>query len=139
MAYATVDDVQERMTRPMSNEEQDVCETLLDDAAVIIDAYNAEAGKTAKKVVSCRLVIRALGSGGEGDSGVPLGATQGSMSALGYSQSWTIGSGGAVGELYLGKLEKKLLGCGDRIGSKSPIEDLTKEARNAWYLSYPVR
>lgn len=136
MAYASVDDVQERLTRTLTEEEQTVCETLLEDAAVIIDAYNKDADRTAKKVVSCRMVIRSIGSG---ESDIPLGATQGSMSALGYSQSWTIGSGGAVGEMYLGKLEKKMLGFGERIGSKSPVEDLTREATNAWYLSYPVR
>lgn len=136
MAYATVDDVQERMTRPMSEAEQNVCETLLDDAAVIIDAYNKDADKVAKKVVSCRMVLRSIGSG-EGD--IPLGATQGSMSALGYVQSWTMGSGGAVGEMYLGKLEKKMLGLGNKIGSKSPLEDLPKEARYDWTHSYPIR
>ena len=138
MAYATVDDVQERMTRTMSEEEQNVCETLLDDAAVIIDAYNKEADSAAKKVVSCRMIVRSLGSG-DSDTQIPMGATQGSLAALGYSQSWTMGSGGAVGELYLGRLEKKLLGAGERIGSKSPIEDLERKARSAWYLSHPVR
>ena len=121
MAYATVNDVQDRTTRQMSAAEQGVCSTLLDDAAVIIDAYNAEATADAKKVVSCRMVVRAMGDGT--DAGIPMGATQGSMSALGYSQSWTIGSGTA-GELYLGKLEKKLLGSGDHIGSYSPTEEL---------------
>ena len=120
--YATVADVQARMTRTMSAAEQQICETLLEDAAVIIDDYNVNAASDAKKVVSCRMVIRAMGDGD--DSGVPLGATQGSQSALGYSQSWTIGSGGAAGELYLGKLERKLLGCGDKIGSYSPVQEL---------------
>ena len=124
MAYATVNDVQDRMTRQMSAAEQGVCSTLLDDAAVIIDAYNAEATAEAKKVVSCRMVIRALGDGT--DAGIPMGATQGSMSALGYSQSWTIGAGTA-GELYIGKLEKKILGAGGSIGSYSPIEALVPE------------
>ena len=136
MAYATVEDVQERMTRPMSKEEQAVCDTLLDDAAVIIDAYNKDADKKAKKVVSCRMATRSIGTG-EGD--IPLGATQGSMSALGYSQSWTIGTGGAVGELYLSKMDKKLLGVGDKIGSKSPVEDMPRRRGNAWNLSYPIR
>ena len=136
MAYATVDDVQERMSRELTESEQEVCETLLDDAAVIIDVYNKEADRKAKKVVSCRMVIRSIGSG---EMDIPLGATQGSMSALGYSQSWTIGSGGAVGEMYLSKLEKRMLGLGDKIGSKSPIEDLPREARNDWTHSYPVR
>lgn len=137
MAYATIEDIQERVTRTLTKEEQKVCETMLDDAAVIIDAYNKDADKKAKKLVSCRMVIRSMASCNE--EGVPMGATQGSMSALGYTQSWTIGSGGSAGEMYLGKLEKKMLGFGERIGSKSPVEDVTREARNAWYLSYPVR
>lgn len=125
MSYATSTDVQARMTRTMSTAEISVCTTLLADAAVLIDAYNASASADAKKVVSCRMVIRAMGDGGS-DAGVPIGATQGSMSALGYSQSWTLGSGGA-GELYLSKAEKKLLGAGSKIGSYSPVEGLVPE------------
>ena len=125
MAYATVEDVQARMTRDMTADEQAICSTLLDDAAVMIDAYNVNASDDAKKVVSCRMVIRALGDGES--SGVPMGATQGSQSGLGYSQSWTISSGGSVGELYLGKTEKKLLGVGDRIGSYSPTQELVPQ------------
>lgn len=121
MAYATIQDVHGRMTRQMSNTEQSVCANLLDDAAVIIDAYNSAADMDAKKIVSVRMALRAMGDGT--DAGIPMGATQGSMSALGYSQSWTIGAGTA-GELYLGKLEKKLLGCGNKIGSYSPTEEL---------------
>lgn len=123
MAYATVSDVQARMTRQMSESEQSVCSRLLDDAAVIIDAYNSAADMGAKNLVSVRMALRAVGDGTE--SGIPMGATQGSMSALGYSQSWTIGAGSA-GELYLGKLEKKLLGCGNSIGSYSPTEALVR-------------
>jgi len=121
MAYATVEDVQSRMTRIMSENEQTVCAALLNDAALIIDAYNSSVDFDVKEIVSCRMVIRAIGDGG--DQGAPIGATQGSMSALGYSQSWTIGSG-SVGELYLGKLEKKLLGAGNSIGSYSPTQEL---------------
>ena len=118
-AYATVNDVQARMERTLSTAEQTVCTNLLDDAAVIIDAYNSQASADAKKIVSCRMVIRALGNGGD----TPIGATQGSMSALGYSQSWTVGSG-TTGELYIEKLEKKLLGTGNSIGSYSPTQEL---------------
>lgn len=124
-AYATIADVQARMTRDMSTDEETVCSTLLDDAAVIIDAAAPNASTDAKKVVSCRMVIRALGDGGM--SGVPMGATQGSMSALGYSQSWTIGSGGSTGELYLGKSERQILGVGNSIGSYSPVQELVPE------------
>lgn len=122
MAYATYQDVQARMNRTMSEDEQAVCSTLLDDAAVIIDVFNANASADIKLVVSCRMVIRALGDGESG--GVPVGATQGSMSGLGYSQSWTV-SNGSVGELYLSKVDKQLLGRGNQIGSYSPVQELT--------------
>ena len=123
MAYATVEQVQARITRELSNDEIAVCETLLSDAAILIDSYNSAASDNAKMLVSCRMVIRALGDGD--DAGVPIGATQGSMSGLGYSQSWTYGTGsGSSGELYLSKTEKQLLGVGNAIGSHSPLEDL---------------
>lgn len=121
MAYATVEDVQARMNRQMSESEQAICSTMLDDAAVIIDSFNKEASDDAKKIVSCRMVIRQLGDGS--DAGIPIGATQGSMSGLGYSQSWTV-SNGSVGEVYLSKLDKQLLGVGNKIGSYSPVEEL---------------
>lgn len=121
-AYATVSDVQARMTRTMSSDEQTMCATLLDDAAVIIDAYNVNALADAKKIVSCNMVIRKLGDGE--DSGIPIGATQGSMSGLGYSQSWTMSGGGSTGEMYLAKVDKKLLGVSNKIGSYSPVEEL---------------
>ena len=124
MAYATIEDVQSRMTRTMSEEEQAVCEALLNDAAVIIDAFAAGADAGRKLVVSCRMVMRTLGDGS--DTGVPLGATQGSASALGYSQSWTFSAGGN-GELYLSKIEKQMLGMGNKIGSYSPTEGLVPE------------
>ncbi len=121
MAYATVEDVQARMTRTMSEDEQAICSTMLDDAAVIIDAFREDASEDKKKIVSCRMVIRQMGDGGE--TSVPIGATQGSMAGLGYSQSWTMSSG-TTGEMYLSKLEKELLGIGNRIGSYSPVEEL---------------
>lgn len=123
-AYATVDDVEDRMTRTLTESETAICSTLLDDAAVIIDAYNSNAAADAKKTVSCRMVIRALG---DGQNDVPMGATQGSMTGLGYSQSWTISSGGSAGELYIERLEKKLLGAGNQIGSYSPVQEVCVE------------
>lgn len=123
MAYATVEDVQSRMTRALSESEQAICATMLDDAAVVIDSFNSAALDSVKLVVSCRMVIRQLG---DGDSvGVPIGATQGSMSGLGYSQSWTLSSG-ATGEMYLSKLDKQLLGYGNKIGSYSPVQELAE-------------
>lgn len=127
-AYATVADVQARMTRILSAGEQTLCATLLDDAVVIIDRFNSAASTDSKKIVSCRMVIRQLG---DGESDLPIGATQGSMSGLGYSQSWTV-SGGTTGEMYLSKLDKELLGAGNKIGSYSPVQELESGYENSF-------
>ena len=125
MAYATIEDIENRITRSLSESEVNVANNLLEDAAVIIDAYNSEASADAKKLVSVRMIIRQLG---DGSDSIPVGASQGSMSGLGYSQSWTYGSG-SVGELYLSKVEKKLLGVGNKIGSYSPVQELVTEVK----------
>lgn len=125
MAYATVNDVKQRMLRELSNEELELCEKLLDDAAVIIDVFAAKAGEDAKKVVSCRMVIRVLGDGEE--SSLPIGVSQATQSALGYSQTVTYASSGAAGELYISKLEKQILRSGNKIGSYSPVQEMVPE------------
>lgn len=119
-SYAAVEDVQAGF-RTLTSEEQSKCASLLEEAAVLIDAVAKTAPADAKKVVSCRIVRRSLGDGSEA-SAVPIGATQGSVSALGYSQSWTI-SNGSAGELYLGKTDKILLGLGNKIGTSNPYGD----------------
>lgn len=119
MAYATYQDV-EAGFRPLTSDEIPVCNALLDESAIIIDAYNVNASADAKKLVSCHMVRRVIGTGTDT---APMGATQGSMSALGYSQSWTL-SNGSTGELYISKLDKKLLKVSNSIGSYSPIQEL---------------
>ncbi|MBQ1468714.1 MAG: hypothetical protein IIZ27_09580 [Solobacterium sp.] len=117
MAYATVEDV-EKGFRELDADEEEKCEALLDEADVLIDAVASSASADAKKVVECRMVRRALGDGSSGNA-FPLGSTQGSISALGYSQSWTV-SGGSTGELYIGKTERQILGLGNKIGVTDP-------------------
>lgn len=118
MLYADENDVKARFKSPFDT---DTCFAFLEDAAVIIDTFNANASLEAKKIVSCRMVIRALGVAGGAD--VPIGATQGTMSALGYSQTWSL-SQGSTGELYLSKQDKAILGGASRIGTYSPVEDM---------------
>lgn len=122
-AYATVTDVENRMVRELSEKEQTVVGNLLDDAAVLIDAFNVDASTDSKKIVSCRMVIRAIG---DGSSEIPAGATQGTISALGYSQTWTMGTNASVGQLYLDRTDKAMLGGGSKIGSYSPVEELAR-------------
>jgi hypothetical protein len=120
--YATVQDVAAGF-RPLTASEQTIANQLLVEAAIIIDAYNSLASADAKNVVSCRMVRRSIGSSGD----TPIGASQGSMSALGYSQSWTMGATGSTGELYLNRMDKKLLGAGNAIGSYSPVQELVPQ------------
>ena len=125
MAYATVEDVETRLMKTLSESEQAVCEALLDDVALLIDNMNENAAADVKKAVSCRAVARIMSSGA--NDSIPIGASQGSMQALGYAQSWSMGSSGAIGELYLTKAEKQMLGIGSKIGSHSPVEDFCVE------------
>lgn len=124
-SYASVNDVQNRTLRTLSNDELNLAKKLLQDAAVIIDLYAPGAQADAKKIVSCRMVLRVLGDGE--DTGVPVGANQGTQSALGYSQTWSYPTTGSSGELYLAKMEKQMLKKGNTIGSRSPVEDLVPE------------
>lgn len=120
MAYATTDDIAARLGRSLTPTELQTCSAALDDAAVIIDSVAPDAADSAKMVVSCRMVIRSMSA----EAGVPMGATQGSQSALGYAQSWTISGGGSSGELYLSKADRRILGAGNAIGSYSPVQEL---------------
>lgn len=119
MAYATVGDV-EKGFRSLSETERQNCADMLDECAILIDTYNSDATNDVKRLVSCRIIRRAIGYAD--DTTLPLGASQGTISAMGYSQTFTLA--GSSGELYLGKVEKKLLGCGNKIGSYSPVEEL---------------
>lgn len=123
ITYTTAEEVQKGF-RTLDADELDKCGALIEEAALIIDRFAPEASEDVKNLVSCRMVRRAIGDGDT--AAFPMGTTQGSMSALGYSQTWTMGSSGSSGELYLSKLEKELLGIGNKIGSHSPVEDLVQ-------------
>lgn len=123
MKYAEIEDVELFICRTLLDVERVECCAYLEEAAAIIDTYNAQADPDRKKLVTLRMVRRQLDARNQDAVSYPTGATQGSASAFGYSQSWTV-SGGSVGELYLSKLEKRLLGVGNRIGCCNPLEVL---------------
>ena len=120
MLYAEVQDV-EAGFRALSKEEQTRCVALLSEAAVIIDHYNPDADADTKRVVSCRMVRRPLGDGEDGVS-FPMGATQGTATALGYSQSWTM-SGGSSGAVSF-QTGKETAGRGQPRGGPQPAGGL---------------
>ena len=122
--YATYTDVQKRLGRTFDSSEKDICDILLERAALEIDSYNDQASADAKKSVSVEAVARAMNE----SSDVPMGASQGSMSAMGYSQSWTMPNGGSVGSVYLSKSDKRLLGVGNSIGASNPLSALMRES-----------
>lgn len=123
MAYATYSDVEARVGRTFTSTEQATCTSLLSRAGLMIDSFSVSADKSAeiKQEVSISMVSRLMAE--SRDSSIPIGATQGSMSGLGYVQSWTF-SNGATGQLYFSKDDKRLLGVGNAIGSYSPIQEL---------------
>ena len=131
MTYANVAQV-EAGFRTLTADERTACEEMLEEAALLIDAYNDQASLDVKRIVSCRIIRRALGNG---SASVPIGATQGSMTAGPYTQSWTM-SGGSTGELYLGRTDKKLLGVGNQIGFSNPFREVRHH--DSWHHSEPV-
>ena len=119
-SYASVKQIAEGF-RELTADEESRARALAEEASVIVDAYAPRAKYDAKTVVVCRMVRRAIDSGGSAT--VPMGASQGTTTAGPYSQSWTIGSG-AAGEVYLGKLEKRILNADNRVGSYSPVQEM---------------
>lgn len=121
MTYTTVAELAAGF-RELDADDRARAEAMLEEAALLIDSAAPNASADAKRIVSCRIVRRALGDDTSA-YGVPIGTTQGTMSAGGYSTSWTTGSGGGIGELYLGKAERAMLGIGNKIGVASPFPD----------------
>lgn len=120
-AYATVADVQARWTNhTMTADEQTAAATLLDDAAVVlstlvdVDPNDAEQSEILK-MVSCNMVIRAMSSAVDA-----YGVSNTSITAGVYSQSFTYA--GASGDLYLTKLEKRLLGVTTGYIASIPVQ-----------------
>lgn len=122
-AYVNVTDVEKRTMKKFSGGELAQVESLIDQVGVVIDAYNCNAPFANKQAVTLNVMARMISNM---DASIPMGATQGSMSGLGYAQSWTISSGGANGEIYLSKTDKKLLGVSSRIGASNPFGELTR-------------
>lgn len=108
MAYATVSDIESRW-RALNEAEQTRASVLIDDASAMltalvnVDSDDQEQAQLLKQVC-CAMVIRAM-SATEADA---FGASQMSMTAGPYSQSWSYSN--PTGDMYLTKLEKRLLG-----------------------------
>lgn len=122
MAYATVEDVEARW-RDLSADEEARCGVLLDDASLYLDTLvdvnpDDEHQAAVLTTVCCNMVIRSM-SATESDM---FGVSQSSMTAGPYSQSMNYAN--PSGDMYLTKLEKRLLGITvGYIGSIQPKID----------------
>lgn len=125
--YASIEDIESGF-RTLTTEEETACTALLEEAAIIIDSMARNAPVDAKKVVSCRMIRRVIA--GMSSQSVPMGAIQGTVTAGPYSQTWNYGSGASSGELYLSKTDKLMLGIGDKLGSRSPLEQFVCDCGN---------
>lgn len=108
MAYAEVSDVEARW-RDLTTDEAAKAAVLLDDASAVltrfVDVDTSDAGQAELlKIVCCDMVIRSMVS----TSSETYGMSASSMTAGPYSQSWTYSN--PSGDLYITRLEKRLLG-----------------------------
>ncbi|WP_053386245.1 Gp19/Gp15/Gp42 family protein [Leucobacter japonicus] len=115
MAYATVTDLEARW-RTLSATEKTRAGVLLGDAQVRLDAECSpadpptEAQLASRKIVSCEMVKRAMIASGEGDSGDLSGVSSIMGTAGPFSQQRSFQN--PMGDLYITKSDRKLLGCG---------------------------
>lgn len=105
--FATLEDLEKRRGE-LSADETEKAATLLEDAAaylyalVDIDPANEEQAELLK-IVSCNMVIRAMDAGGD-----MYGVESASMTAGVYSETRQFAN--PAGDMYLTKMEKRLLG-----------------------------
>lgn len=132
MAYATVSDLEARW-RPLSVAEKQRAGVLLEDAAVILDAFvdicpGDGCRMKALRQVSCSMVQRAMTAAENG----LVGISQQTISADIYSQSMTTAN--PSGDLYLTSMEKRLLGIGGAYAvSVRPVINPVKVSRHDYW------
>ena len=110
MAFATYRDIEARW-RPLNSAEQSVADTLLEDAANVlsslVDVDDGDAKQAALlKQVSCSMVIRSMLASSSDAFGVDeLSASMGPFGQTAHFSN-------PNGDMYLTKIEKRLLGIG---------------------------
>lgn len=120
MAFAVVSDIEMRW-RELSTDEKTRASTLIEDATAMLTALvkvDASDQQQAQllNTVCCNMVIRAMAQSGMDTFGV----SQAAITAGPYTQSFSYSN--PSGDMYLTKLEKKLLGVSvGYIGSIRPM------------------
>jgi hypothetical protein len=113
MAYAIITDLESRW-RTLSTAEKTRATTLLDDAAVRLDAECPPSDPIddadARKIVSCEMVKRAMSAPGGVDA---IGVTSIQTGAGPFQQTQQFTN--PTGDLYMTKGDRKLLRCGRQV------------------------
>lgn len=119
MAYAEVSDLEARLGRELTTDEQARAEVLLGDASDMLDALMGDAAAEKPdllRMVNCNMVIRVMGV----DSADSYGVDSMSITAGPYAQTWNYNAPSA--DMYLTKSEKLMLGLyGGYIGTIRPM------------------
>ena len=119
MAYADVTDIEVRLGRTFTADETIQVQALLDGASAVLDKLVNVDGSAEQadllEFVCTNMVCRAVSAQGMD----VLGASQASVTAGPYTQSYSFAT--PSGDMYLTKLEKRLLGItSGYIGSIEP-------------------
>ena len=109
MAYADVSDIEVRLQRTLSPSETACAESLIEGASAVLDKlvdvdYADVEQQQLLNFVCTNMVCRVISASGFD----VLGASQASMTAGAYTQQYSFST--PVGDMYLTKLEKRLLG-----------------------------
>lgn len=108
MAYADVTDIEVRLGRTFTADETIQVQALLDGASAVLDKLVDVDGSAEQadllQFVCTNMVCRAVSAQGMD----VLGASQASITAGAYTQSYSFAT--PSGDMYLTKLEKRLLG-----------------------------
>ena len=120
MAYATVEELEERW-RDLSETEKGKAAVLLGDAAAILDAEMGRCGIEAEgrteklRYVSCQMVRRAMASGADGGDYTSVSRTAGS-----FTEQYSLAN--PSGDMYLTANERRLLGVQLRRGRAGSVD-----------------
>ena len=115
--FATANDYRDKYDTEIGDEAlevwladaSDIMAVKMDKAGV--DYSHPDSKFAARLMRICRdMVHRAIGDGSQASASIPYGVTQASMSAGGYSESFTMGN--PFGDLYMKADELKALGVG---------------------------
>lgn len=123
MAFATIDDVETALGRPLTDEEKQRARSSIEEASVLIIGYlgcdptirddsvqpPTETVPDAARLVAARMVARLIEQQGASGPNVPVGASSYSTSTGPFGQTVQVHSGSNTGGPWLAAVDKVML------------------------------